>query len=85
MADLADEADRIGVSAEDYQALQFGLGLSGVKASEAAGNLGVFVDRLADAAKGEGYLAAAATKHGIAIKDNQGQMRDCLLYTSRCV
>lgn len=78
MADLADEADRIGVSAEDYQALQFGLGLSGVKASEAAGNLGVFVDRLADAAKGEGDLAAAATKHGIAIKDNQGQMRDTL-------
>lgn len=75
IADMADEADRIGVTADDFQALQFGMKTAGVSADEFASSLGKFADNISDAARGTGTLKNVLADAGIALRDNAGAIR----------
>ena len=75
MADLADQADRIGMDVETFQGLKAGLQLSGVAANEAAGGLENFAQRLGDAASGQGELYKTLSRSGVAIRDQSGELR----------
>jgi len=76
IADMADEADRIGVTAGQFQALQYGMKLAGVEADEFASSLSKFSDNLGDAARGSGKLLDILKEHKIALRDAGGGMRD---------
>jgi hypothetical protein len=76
MADLADQADRIGLNVETFQGLRQGLQLSGVAANEAGGALENFAQRLGDAAAGQGDLYRVLSQSGIAIRNQAGELRD---------
>jgi hypothetical protein len=75
MADLADVADRVGISVEDFQGLQYGLKLAGVSADEATGSLQKFTDALGDAVAGQGALAERMKAAGIVLTDSNGAFR----------
>lgn len=75
MSEVAKAADRVGLSTDNFQGLQHGLSLAGVEAKETANALGVFVDRLGDAQRGQGELLAALERGGVALTDQAGKMR----------
>ena len=75
MADLADQADRMGLDVETFQGLQAGLALSGVAAKDAAASIENFAQRLGDAAGGQGELLARLEKSGVSIRNQAGELR----------
>lgn len=78
VADMADAAERVGLSAGEFQALQAGLKLSGVEAEQTVKSLEQFADRLADAAKGQGELAARLKEGGVSLYDQSGALRSTM-------
>jgi hypothetical protein len=75
MSSLAKEADRVGASIEDWQALQFGFGLAGVSATDFTKSMEMFSQRIGEAAEGSGELFKTLRDNGIAIRNASGQIR----------
>ena len=75
LADLKDQADRVGMSAEDFQALQHGMKLAGVEAGEFGKSMEKFTENIGDAARGTGSLRTVLSANGIAIRDMAGEVR----------
>ncbi len=75
MAGIADISARIGMSAEDFQALQFGMQMAGVEANEFAAAMEQFALRTGDAANGQGALLKTLRDNGVVLRDGAGQMR----------
>jgi hypothetical protein len=75
LADLADQADRVGASVEEFQALQFGFQLAGVENADFVKAMETFTQRLGEAAEGTGELEDRLRAAGIRIRDAQGEIR----------
>jgi hypothetical protein len=78
VADLADSANRIGIDVEAFQGLQRGFQLAGVEADGFANSLEIFTQRIGEAADGAGPLAAILRENGIALEDQNGEIRPTL-------
>ncbi len=78
VADLADSASRIGIDVEVFQGLQRGFQLAGVEANAFGQSLEIFTQRIGEAANGAGPLAEAMQKNGVAIRNQDGQIRPTL-------
>lgn len=78
VADMADAAERVGLSAGDFQAFQAGMKLAGVETEQSVKALEQWADKLADAARGEGELAVRLKERNIALTDSTGAMRPSL-------
>ncbi len=81
LGDIADEADRVGVSTAVLQTLQFELRQSGGASEDAASGLARFGKAAADAAQGGNYLSKIFQANGISLKEQNGTLRtsDALL------
>jgi hypothetical protein len=75
IADMVDAADRIGLSAEQFQSLQFGMQQAGVSAAEFSAGMEKLSENIGDAARGSGTFGEIAAANGIAIKDAGGNIR----------
>ncbi len=75
VADLADEAARIGIDPEELQGLQFGMKLAGVDAADASAALEKFTDNVGEAAAGGGALLNILKANGVALRDIDGSIR----------
>jgi hypothetical protein len=78
VADLADSANRVGIDVEAFQGLQRGFQLAGVEATGFANSMEIFTQRLGEAVDGAGPLAKILRDNGIAIKDQNGEIRPTL-------
>ncbi|TPK38702.1 phage tail tape measure protein [Mesorhizobium sp. B2-5-3] len=74
-ADLADSADRVGVSVEQLQRLQFGLTQAGVDAGAIDTNLEQWSKRLGAAVTSGGRLADIFKANNISLTDSNGKLR----------
>lgn len=68
IGDLNDAAQRIGVSTDLLQGLQFGFKQSGVEVNETTAALEKFTDGIGQAAQGEGTLKTVFDRAGISIR-----------------
>jgi hypothetical protein len=75
IADMADEAQRVGLTTDEFQGLAYGMKLAGVQADEFASGLSKFTDNLGDAARGTGKLKDVLEANGIALRDVDGGVR----------
>ncbi|MCW1919963.1 hypothetical protein NX862_14475 [Rhodobacter sp. KR11] len=76
LGDLNDAADRLGVTTETLQGLQYGFKLQGVDIGETTSALEKFVDGIGQAAQGEGKLKATFDRAGISLRDQKGKLKD---------
>ncbi|RWC47955.1 MAG: hypothetical protein EOS55_13905 [Mesorhizobium sp.] len=74
-ADLADSADRVGISVEQLQRLQFGLTQAGVDAGAIDTNLEQWSKRLGAAVTSGGRLADIFKANNISLTDSNGKLR----------
>lgn len=74
-ADLADSADRVGISVEQLQRLQFGLTQAGVDAAAIDTNLEQWSKRLGAAVNSGGRLADIFKANNISLTDSAGKLR----------
>jgi hypothetical protein len=75
LSNLAKEADRVGASVEEWQALQFGFGLEGVTNADFTKALETFSQRIGEAAEGSGELYKVLRANGIALRNSAGEIR----------
>jgi hypothetical protein len=75
LADLADQADRVGANLEQYQALQFGFQLAGVDNAAFVQGMEMFTQRIGEAAEGSGELYDLLRENGIALRGVDGELR----------
>lgn len=75
VAKTGDVADRIGISAEALQELQYALKLSGGEADQAGPAMERFSVNLSKAAAGGGSLAKFLRDNGVALQGQNGQLR----------
>lgn len=75
IADMADEADRVGLLTDQFQALQYGMKLAGVEQGEFNAGLEKFAQNIGDASRGQGTFGATLQANGIALRNAQGQLR----------
>jgi hypothetical protein len=78
LGDLSDRANRIGIDVEAFQGLQRGFQLAGVQADQFGTSLEIFTQRLGEAVDGTGPLADALRANGIALRDQNGEIRPTL-------
>jgi hypothetical protein len=74
-AEIADVADKIGVTTERLQELRFAADQSGVTANELDDAMAQFARRIGEAAAGSGDLAKILAANGVAIRDAEGNIR----------
>jgi hypothetical protein len=74
VADLADAADRVGVSSKALQEFRYAVQLSGGAVEQADQGLTKFVKNLSDAARGTGDLGKVFRANGVALTDAQGNL-----------
>lgn len=81
LGDIADEADRVGVSTDALQTLQFNLKQSGGDAGDAVAALQKFGVAASKAGQEGNTLAAVLEANGVALRDQNGNLRssDALL------
>jgi hypothetical protein len=81
LGDIADEADRVGVSTDALQTLQFQLRQSGGATEDAVNGLQRFAKAAAEANLNGNYLAKVLQANNVALKDSAGNLRsaDALL------
>lgn len=72
---IGKAADRIGLSTTALQQLRFGADLAGVSVSTLEMAMQRFSRRIGEAADGTGVLKDVLEANGIAIRDNEGDMR----------
>lgn len=75
MGELGDAAERLGVSAVDIQKLGFALSQNGGNAADAADDLDQFSKRIGEASRGSGDLFKVLEANGVALRDQQGNVR----------
>lgn len=75
VADLGDEADRLGITAERLQELNFQAEQTGVSAETMAAGLEVFGKRVSEAQEGSGELLKLFQANNIALKNSDGTLR----------
>jgi hypothetical protein len=78
VADLADSASRIGIDTDAFQGLQRGFQLAGVQADAFSNSLEMFTQKIGEAADGAGPLAKVLRDNGVAIHDQNGEIRPTL-------
>ena len=78
VADLADSANRVGIDVEAFQGLQRGFQLAGVEATGFANSMEMFTQKIGEAADGAGPLAKVLRDNGVAIRDQNGEIRPTL-------
>lgn len=76
IADIGREADRVGVSVENFQALAFGMREAGVTTEEFSTGLDRFAKNIGEASLGATKFGALLKANGIDIKDAGGNVRD---------
>lgn len=74
-SELDDQANRLGMNAEDLQFWRHAAGQAGASAEELGSGLKILTKQLGDAADG-GSSAQEFAKLGISVKDAQGKARD---------
>lgn len=81
LGNVADEADRVGTSTDVLQTLQFQLRQSGGASEDAVAGLQRFGKAAAEAGLGGNYLTKVFQANGVALKDQNGNLRsaDALL------
>lgn len=72
---LAKTADLVGLTTDQLQRMQFGFELAGVEVADTEKAMEQFGKRLSEAESKGGLLADILDANGIALRDNQGQMR----------
>jgi hypothetical protein len=75
IADMADDADRIGLTVQKFQELQYGMKLAGVGRDEFASGLAKFTDNIGDAARGTGTFRDLLIANGIQLRTASGEVR----------
>lgn len=76
VSDLADTADKLGVTAEELQRLRFAAEQTGVASNTLDMAIQRFTRRIGEAAQGGGELKATLDQYGIATADATGRTRD---------
>jgi len=74
LADMADEAERIGTSTTFLQQFAYAVQLAGGNSEEASSGLEKFARQLSQAGTGAGELAKVFEENGIAIKNAKGEL-----------
>lgn len=82
VASLGDQADKIGVTVEQLQALRIEFEKSGVETASLDASLQRFSRRVGEAARGTGTLAKDFERLGINVTDANGNMRPLLTIMS---
>lgn len=77
-SELAKIADKVGVTTNELQRLQFGFGQAGVAASDMERNLEQWSKRLSEANSYGGRLADILEVNGIRLRDGNGVMRSSI-------
>lgn len=75
IADLRDQAERLGVDVESLQGLQRGFKLAGVEAQVFATGMEKFLENVGDAAVGSTAFGRILQENGIALKNTDGSIR----------
>lgn len=75
LAKIGDQAERVGLTAEQLQELRYALEQSGGEATQAGGAMERFANNIAKASEGEGKLARFLKDNNIALRDRSGQLR----------
>ena len=78
VSELGKEARTIGITAEELQGLRHGFDLAGVSAQQLAQGLTTFTQRLGEAEQRGGNFARILEQQGVAIRDQDGNMRRSL-------
>lgn len=71
---LGQEAQRVGVSAEQFQELRYAAVATGGSIESAGSFLEVFNRKVSDAARGQGELYKVFRENGVALRDSNGNM-----------
>ena len=74
-ADLVDLSDKIGMTTDEIQRLQYGFKLAGMEADVTNGILSQWVRRLGEAYTHGGKLADVFKANGISLTDGEGKLR----------
>lgn len=74
-SNLAKVADRVALTTDELQRLQYGFELAGVGINQTNNAMQRFSRRVAQAAAGSGQLAKIFAANGIALRDNEGRLR----------
>jgi hypothetical protein len=72
---LVDTADKIGITTEELQRLEFAAKQTGVEISELGSGLSFFGKQLGEASRGQGELLEIFKANGVALRDAEGNMR----------
>ena len=78
LGDLQDAADRMDLRPEQLQGLQAGFKLGGVDIAATTQSLEIFTQRIGEAANGEGALYATLRRSGVALRDQNGDVRSTI-------
>jgi hypothetical protein len=73
--DLQDLADKIGITAENLQELQYQAKVTGSNTEDMNSALDQFTKRIGEAASGSGALLKILTDHNVELRDQAGQLR----------
>lgn len=76
LSDLADTADKLGVTAEQLQQLRFAADQTGIASNTLDMAIQRFTRRLGEAAQGGGELKGTLDQYRIAVTDSTGRTRD---------
>jgi hypothetical protein len=76
LADLNDAAQRIGVSTDAIQGLEFAVRMSGGAAGDATAGLQRFAKEISEAGTGSTYFAKVLEANGVALRDQAGNLRE---------
>lgn len=76
MAEMGRQADRVGVSAENFQAWTFGMREAGVAEGELSTGLDRFTRNIGEASLGTTKFGTMLQENGIDLKDASGHLRD---------
>lgn len=75
LAKIGDVADRVGLTAQQFQELQFAVEQTGGSAEDVGGAMQRFAIAVSKAADGEGVLGRFLADNGVALKDQNGQLK----------
>ena len=75
LSELAKVIDRVGLSSDVFQELQFGFELAGVAQTDFVTGMEQFTRRIGEASMGTGRLHDILGANGVALRDQNGEMR----------
>lgn len=75
LSEMAKVIDRVGLSSDVFQELQYGFELAGVAQNDFVTGMEQFTRRIGEASMGTGRLRDILDANGVALRDQNGQMR----------